>query len=400
MWFLTEGRQPLIMSATLAMWWVAMITAIVVSGLAAVTIAPDPALATLPIALQTVTTIFVPGPMSMFMQRRGRRAGFLVGSAIGAIGGLICFWGVLHGNFYLLCLGSMPIGVLHSTSQLFRLAATDNVADVHKGRAVSVVLSGGLIGAVLGPFLATEAADWFDAKYAGSFLALAVIAVLMMIPMLFMPSKPVAAATESGRSGGRPLREIIKQPRFIAAVANSATGIAVMILLMHSAPLAMEICGYSHGQGASVISMHVVGMFLPSLILTSWLLDRLGTATTAAIGAALLVLSAIVGVSGITLAHFYGSLILLGVGWNFMYSAGTKQLTTAHTDEERGKTQGAAETFINILGTGASFSSGALIALIGWDAINIAASILVAAASVVSFLAIRADKRAAAQPAE
>lgn len=372
MWFLREGRDALVLTACQALFWAGLLVSITLTGLVGQIIAPDPVLATLPVALLTVANIVLTRPISLLMQRRGRRAGFSLGALAGALGGLICVVGIFRADFTVFCLGNVVLGAYQAAAQYYRLAAVDKVAPERRGRAVSLVLSGAILAALVAPSLALWTKDLFaPVTFAGSFMALSVLSVATLIPLALL--SPHSATSAEARGGGRPMGEILRQPIMIAALVNAAAGHAVMVLVMNATPLAMVACNHTVGDAAGVIRAHVLGMFVPSFF-TGKLIDRLGAPAIAAAGAVILAASAMVSAWDQGLGHFQVGLVLLGLGWNFMYIAGTTMLTQSYRPEERGRVQGMAEMTIAACAALAAFGSGGLLNAFGWQAVNMGAA--------------------------
>ena len=372
MWFLREGRDALLLTVCQALFWAGLLVSITLTGLIGQIIAPDPALATLPVALLMVANIVLTRPISLLMQRHGRRAGFSLGALAGALGGLICVIGIFRADFTVFCLGNVVLGAYQAAAQYYRLAAVDKVEPERRGRAVSLVLSGAILAALVAPSLALWTKDLFaPVTFAGSFMALSVLSVATLIPLALLSPHPAASA--EARGGGRPMGEILRQPIMIAALVNAAAGHAVMVLVMNATPLAMVACNHTVGDAAGVIRAHVLGMFVPSFF-TGKLIDRLGAPAIAAAGAVILAASAMVSAWDQGLGHFQVGLVLLGLGWNFMYIAGTTMLTQSYRPEERGRVQGMAEMTIAACAALASFGSGGLLNAFGWQAVNMGAA--------------------------
>ncbi|HYD32538.1 MAG TPA: MFS transporter [Azospirillaceae bacterium] len=382
MWLLHQGRNALLLFAAQALFWTGMTIAVTLTGLIGHNLAPDKALATLPAAFMTIGNILAARPVSMFMQRHGRRAGFSAGALAGMAGGLIMALAVYRADFTLLCVGTVALGAYMAAAQYYRLAAVDGVDQPHRGRAVSLVMAGGIAAALAGPTLALWTKDlMLPHLYVGSYLALAALALLTLAPVAFLRSHEPAADAALG--GGRPLGEIIRQPVFLAALANAAVGHGVMILVMHATPIAMVACSLTLADAGTVIQWHVLGMFAPSFV-TGRLIDRYGAPRVAVTGTSILAASATVAVWGTTLGHFQASLLLLGVGWNLMYVAGTTLLAAAHRPEERGRVQGFAEMIVAGTAAAASFASGSLLNVLGWNAVNLGMAPLLAVALVIT----------------
>lgn len=388
MWLLKEGRNALLLAACQALFWAALMIGITMSGLVGQILAENKALATLPAGLLALATIFVARPASSLMQRLGRRTGFLIGAAMGMIGGAVCVAGIFANDFVTFCIGNAILGVYQAIGQFYRLAATDAVPVERHGRAVSTVMCGAIAAALLAPTLSVWSKDLFSpVLFAGSFAALSALSLASVV-FIFALREPAATRT-SDADGGRPLGEIIRQPIFIVAIANAGIAQGVMVLIMLATPLAMVACNFPVSDAATVIQWHVLGMFLPSFF-SGRLADRFGAPNLALAGAAILAASAAIAASGIEFLHFGIALALLGLGWNFMYVAGTIMITASHRPEERGRVQGTAEMAIAIIATTASFTSGALLHGLGWNAVNIgAAPLLFVAAGLTIWYAAR-----------
>ena len=363
-------------------------TAIALNGLVGYALAPDKALATLPVTGWVVGGAISTLPMSLLMKRLGRRAGFTVGALIGMIGAALCSLALVQGNFWLFCLGTMVFGVYNAVAQYYRFAAADAVTAELKPRAISLVLAGGLVGGIVGPEVSKYTIELFGTRYLGAYLSLIGFLVLVtgVLQLLRIPSP----AGDDHKAPARPLREIIAQPVFIVAAAGAAIGYGVMNLLMTATPLAMRLCGHPYSAAATVIGWHVIGMFGPSFF-TGNLIRRFGVLQVMAAGALLMYVVVGIALSGISVPHFWLALVLLGIGWNFLYIGGTALLNEASSPSERAKTQGANESIIFLTLMLSSFASGVLIDAKGWEMLNWVALplITVAGAAVLWLLARR-----------
>ena len=363
-------------------------TAIALNGLAGYALASNKALATLPVTGWVVGGALSTLPMSLLMRRIGRRAGFTVGALVGLVGASLCSYALYLGNFWLLCLGSLVFGVYNAAAQYYRFAAADAVGAEFRAKAISLVLAGGLVGGLVGPEVSKLTVGALDTRYLGAYLSLIgfLVVALGVIRLLDLPSP----AGDDRQAAARPLREIMSQPAFIVAALGAAIGYGVMNLLMTATPLAMGLCGHPYSAAATVIGWHVVGMFGPSFF-TGSLIKRFGVLQVMASGALLLYAVAAIALAGITVAHFWFALVLLGIGWNFLYIGGTTLLTEACSPPERAKTQGANDSIIFLTMMVTSFGSGVLIDAKGWQVLNWLALpfITVAAAAVLWLLARR-----------
>ena len=345
-------------------------TLIAINGLSGLALAPIPGLATLPVTCWIIGAALTTMRASLHMKQVGRRIGFMHGSSIGILGALICATALWLQSFWLLCAGMLVYGVSNAFGQYYRFAAADVSPQDFRATAVSLVLAGGLIGGVLGPTISRFTVDLLETRFVGAYLALVAVAIIS-IALQSRMRIPNPTAAEQGASG-RPLREIARQPKFIVAVTCGAIGYGVMNFVMVSSPIAMEVCGHSYGSAAFVISSHVVAMFAPSFF-TGALIKRLGVLTVLFAGALLNIGAILIALSGIAVANFWWALVILGLGWNFLYIGGTTLLLDTYRPEERARAQGANEFVVFCMMAISSFTSGLIVTNGGWEKINLAA---------------------------
>ncbi len=350
-------------------------------------IAPNKSLATLPIACFVLGMWLGTLPVGALARRFGRRFALITGSGFGIISGLISCSAVLTGNFWLLLLGAFCGGLYSSSMQSYRFAATDTASESYRPKAVSWVLAGGVFAALIGPQLVIFTKDLLPPYlFAASYLGQTVLAAMAMLVLVFVKVPPVASKKSDS---ARPLLEIVRAPRFIVAVGCGVASYSMMNLVMTAAPLAMVGCGHSVTDATLGIQWHVLGMFAPSF-LTGSLIARYGITRITGIGLGMIALTAVVAISGLSVAHFWTALVLLGVGWNFAFIGATTMVAQTYRPEERTKVQ-AFNDFL-IFGSMAlsSFSSGQLLAYFGWQAVNevIFPTIFIAGALLV-WLAVR-----------
>ena len=330
---------------------------------------PDKALATAPVTGYNIGVALASLPAAMLMRRVGRRAGFMTGALVGACGGLFAAYAVLLADFWLFALGMLVIGAAGSFVQQYRFAAADSVAGPAKGRAIGWVLAGGLVAAVIGPQTAIHTRDLLaPIPFAGAFMGLAALSVLGCLVLAFLRAPPVRADATVEIGGGRPLGQIVRQPTFVVAVACAVGSYALMSLVMTAAPLAMVAAGCTTDEATLGIQWHVMAMFGPSFV-TGGLVARFGARAVIAVGMSILGACALVALSGITLAHFWATLVLLGVGWNFGFIGATTLLTETYSPAEKNKTQGANDVILFSAVALASFSSGQILNAFGWAVI-------------------------------
>ncbi|MGF1611621.1 MAG: MFS transporter [Kiloniellales bacterium] len=343
---------------------------ITVAALVGHSLAEDKALATLPLALQFAATMAATMPASLLMQRWGRRAGFSLGAGFALVSGLVSAQALFMSSFWLFCLGNALFGVATAHAFYYRFAAADTASPAFKSRAISLVLAGGLVAAFLGPELAKWSRDLFaPVLFAGGFLCIAGLALLSLVVLQFIDIPRPHAAER--RQGGRPLLEIARQPEFAIAVLCAMVGYGAMNLVMTSTPLAVVACQHPFESAAFVIQWHVAAMFAPSFV-TGHLIRRLGVLPVLTLGALLVLGCVAINLSGVAVIQFWSALVLLGVGWNFLFVGGTTLLTETYRPEERAKAQGLNDLLV--FGTVAltALGSGMLFEAFGWQAVNLA----------------------------
>lgn len=342
---------------------------IAINGLVGLALAPLGWMATLPVMGYVVggalSTPLVARTQSAF----GRQASFQIGLLVALASALLCAWAAMDRNFWLLVTATVIAGYYSANGQLYRFAAAELSTPAFRDKAVSLVLAGGLIGAVLGPNLAVRTKDWLGVPFAGAYVALAVVAVLSMGLMAFLRFPPAPPAA-TGADRGRPLSEIVRQPVFLVAAAGAALGYGVMNLLMAATPLAMQVCGFAFDDAALVLEWHVIGMFAPGFF-TGHLIARFGTLTMMGVGVLLNLLCIGVALSGVDLHQFLIASFLLGVGWNFLFTGSTTLSLQAYRPEEKNRAQAAINFCVFATMALTSFASGALVTTQGWQWLNI-----------------------------
>lgn len=370
---------------------VIVVTAAAVTGL---DLSGSVSLATLPVALSLLGGMSATVPASHLMARRGRRAGFRASTSIALVGAALAVVAIHRGSFLLFCAASFLIGVLGGVGQLYRFAAVEVSPPERHAKAVGIVLAGGVVSGVLGPLLAFQARDfWPDAPYAGSYAALGLfcVAVLLLLAFLDVPRPaPVAKGT------GRPLPVIARDPRFLAAVLAGMAAYLAMSMTMVAAPLSLRSQG-DEAAIAYVIQAHVVAMFAPSFF-TGALVGRIGPAKGMALGIFGLSLCGAINLLGHSVAHHYVALIFLGVGWNLLFVAGTALLTTVPGPGERATVQGVNDLFVSGASATAALTSGAIHAAHGWAGLNLDVLLGLGVATLALAVLLRATRRPAATP--
>jgi MFS family permease len=363
-------------------------TVIALNGLAGYALASNKALATLPVTGWVIGAALTTFPASLLMKAIGRRAGFTLGALIGILGAALCAAALYAGSFGMLCAGTAVFGVYNAFAQYYRFAAADSAPAEFKPKAISLVLAGGLVGGIVGPETSKHTVDLLPTLYLGGYLALIGFLVLV-IGLLQLLEVPPPVREAGSAEPARPLRVIMAQPTFIVAVLAAAMGYGVMNLLMTASPLAMAVCGHPYSAAATVIGWHVIGMFGPSLF-TGSLIRRFGVANVMFAGVAFLFTAIGIALSGISIPHFWLALVILGIGWNFLYIGGTTLIAGVARPAERAKTQGVNDLIIFVVLGTSSFSSGLLLETNGWRTLNLLALPLAAAIAVaVAWFALK-----------
>lgn len=341
---------------------------IATSALVGIMLAPAPALATLPLGLTYGCMMLMMIPASLFMRRYGRRIGFAVGGGAGMISGTMSAVAIYSHSFLLFCIGSTLFGIASGFAQYYRFAAAEIVDASYKNRAISWVLLGGLVAAFIGPNVASLTRDLIpDAIFSASYAVVALFCVGISVIQIFIRI-PNSSATES-QGHKRPLRLVITRPVFLVAVLCAMVAYGIMNLLMTVTPLAMHDRQMAFSATVLVIQWHIVGMFAPSFF-TGSLIDRFGVLKIMFIGVLILLACAGVALSGQLYTHFVVGLIMLGIGWNFLYIGGTTLLTESYLPAEKGAVQGINEFIVFSITTLSAFYSGYLHHKFGWETLN------------------------------
>ena len=361
-----------------------MFTGLIAVSLSAVIgakLAPHESLATVPFGLLNLGALLFAYKLSLIMQQYGRRTGFRLGAAAGTVSALLAMFAIYIGSFYLFCFSCFLLGIYQASAMFYRLAAMDEAPEDKKASAMGWVLSGSLIAAVLGPILNTYINIWIpEPKFFGAYLCVAVFSILAIILLGNTANKPVIKAADHTDSKG-----FLKNSQYLLGVFNTAFAQFAMLLMMAITPLAMHAHHHSVNESVSVIGLHIVGMFLPSFF-SGKLIDRFGAKAIILLGIAIYITSTIAAMSGILLSHFYVSLFLLGLGWNFMYMGGTASYTKPISEAEKGKAQGMAELSVALGGVIAVISGGILINWFEWQQLNLGLLVILLATAAMNVL--------------
>jgi MFS family permease len=345
------------------------VTFIAINGLVGLALAPFGWMATLPVMGYVVGGALSAPLVARLQRQHGRKRSFQMGLVVAMLSAALCAYAVSSQQFWLLVLATVVAGFYNANAGLYRFAGPELVDAQHKEKAISLVLAGGILGAFAGPNLASGTRNWLEVPFAGAYVALIGVALLSLLALSFIQF-PAHQTPKPGASSGRPLREIAQQPAFIVAVMAAAIGYGVMNLLMAATPIAMQQCKHPFESAALVLEWHVLGMFVPSFF-TGHLIKRFGALPIMGIGAVLNVVCVVVALSGVDLMQFLLALLVLGVGWNFLYTGASTLLTSTYEPAEKNKAQGAMDTCVFATMAVSSFSSGALITTQGWTWLNL-----------------------------
>ena len=387
-------RNVLVLVAAQAILGAQMPMIFTVAGLAGQSLAPNACWATLPISAAVIGSMLTATPISAFMQRHGRRAGFAIGALGGGIGGVLGAYALSTSNFLLFVIAALFTGIYMSAQGFYRFAAADTASDAYRPKAISLVMAGGLLSAVIGPQLVKVTAETMVIPFLGTYLAIIGLnAVGVFLFLLLDIPAPRRAASDAPQ--GRSRLQLIRSPQIGVAMICATVSYALMNLVMTSSPLAVVGCGFTSGNAADVVTAHVLAMYAPSFF-TGHLIARFGAERIVAIGLVILASAGAVAIAGVDLANFFVALVLLGIGWNFGFIGATTMLTAAQAPEERGRLQGLNDLVVFGGVTLASFSSGGLMncsggsVQAGWQAVNFAMlPFLVLAGGALIWLAMR-----------
>jgi MFS family permease len=365
----------------------------ILAGLVGASLTEQLALATLPISGIIVATALTTIPASLLMKRIGRKPGFMIGAVFGIIGALVASYGIWQSSFWIFTLGTTIIGIYGAFAQYYRFAAADVAEANFKSKAISLVISGGIVAAFSGPLLTNMTFDINVIPFLGSFITVAILAgiSIIMLALIDIPRPDIAERASSGR----PLREIARQPELLAAIFVGMVGYSVMSLLMTATPLAMIAHGYMVHDASFVIQWHLIGMFAPAFF-TGSLIERFGVRKVMFAGTILLTAAIVAALAGETIPHFWIALFALGLGWNFTFIGASSLLTETYQPEERAKVQALNDFMVFGAVALASLTSGTVLHFFDWRTVNLAAIPAIVLAAVVIMLLIVRRRRSLA----
>jgi MFS family permease len=366
-------------------------------GLVATKIAPDPELATLPLTMMILGTASAVIPASMLMKNVGRRIGTMIGLSAALIGALLCAYATYTSHFILLVTGSVFLGASMAFVAQMRFAAIESLQDpIDAPKAISVLMIGGMFAAIIGPEVAVIAKDWIDSPhgFTGSFLALSLLILVSIFVINLLTPTEIKQQSEEQES--RRLGEIIKQPIFIIAVCSGAIAYSVMSYIMTAAPLSMhEVEGHDLDSTKWVIQSHIIAMYLPSLF-SAFLIRTMGIVKLMLMGCAIYCLVVVIALSGKDILHYWWTMVLLGIGWNFLFTSGTLLLPQVYRDNERFKVQASNDFTIFFVQAMASLSAGLILFSQGWSIlikISIPVILIMFIVSTWYFMILRKEKK-------
>jgi MFS family permease len=349
---------------------------IAINGLVGLALAPLGWMATLPVTGYVVGAALSSPWVAKVQRRWGRKRSFQIGLVVAACSAAMCAYAASTRNFWLLVACTMVAGFYSANGALYRFAGPELVTAAYKEKAISWVLAGGIIGAVVGPNLASASRQWLEVPFAGAYVALIAVALVSLVALSFIDFPPHVAPLP-GASRGRPLAELARQPQFVVAIAAAALGYGVMNLLMAATPIAMQQCKHPFESAALVLEWHVLGMFAPGFF-TGHLIKRFGALTIMGVGVVLNLVCVAVALSGLDLMQFLIALAVLGVGWNFLYTGATTLFTSTYKPEEKYTAQATMDTTVAATMALTSFASGALVTTQGWSWLNMGSLVPIA----------------------
>jgi len=373
------NRNVLLLAFCQGMFLTNNVTFIAINGLMGLALAPVGWMATLPVMGYVVGAALSSPVVARVQRAQGRKRSFQLGLVVAMLSASLCAYAAHSRQFWLLVAATLVAGFYSANASLYRFAGPELAAPAFKERAISLVLAGGIIGAFIGPNLASATRLAAGEPFVGSYLALIPVALAALVALSFIRF-PEHQAPAPGSSTGRPLAELARQPVFIVAVAAGALGYGVMNLLMAATPIAMQQCQHPFERAALVLEWHVLGMFVPGFF-TGHLIKRYGALPVMGAGAGLNLLCVAVALSGVDLMQFLVALAVLGVGWNFLFTGATTLFTEAYRPEEKNKAQGAMDTCVFATMAVTSFSSGALVTTQGWTWLNVGSLVPIALVS-------------------
>lgn len=362
-------KQVLILAGSQAVFQTVTILLMTIGGLAGLYLAPDPSWATIPVAMGSLGTALIMFPASILMTRLGRRAGFLLGAASGIVSAVVAVVAMMQHSFWLLCLAMLLIGIYQAFAQFYRFAAGEVSTVEFRTHAISLVIAGGVVAAFTGPFLARVGSHLFTTPYSGSFVLMGVMSAIGVLLLLGLKMPEESHTATFNTPPARSWTTVITQPAYLVALFSAASAYGIMVLAMTATPIAMTHYGYSLSESASVIQLHVLGMYLLSFF-TGRLVSRFGSVKIMLAGVSMMIVYACLALSGTSWSLFAVALIFVGTGWNFLYIGATSLLSTTHSGKEKGVAQAVNDMSVFVFTLLCSVAAGSLLNTIGWHYMN------------------------------
>ncbi|AMG29434.1 MFS transporter [Grimontia hollisae] len=375
--------QALLMSGNIVL--------ISVNGLIGQQLSPSDTWVTLPVSTQFVGLMMATIPASLIMAKIGRKNGFRLGNIIGILGALLCVYALNQGAFWLFCFSTLLLGVGIGFGTLYRFAAIEVSEPEVRDKAISLSMAGGVLAATLGPNLAIASQHWLPGThFSGAFVGIAALYIISLLVLHFIALPPAVASRD--QSVQSPVGQILKAPGYLVAVIAAVVAYAVMNLLMTVTPIAMHKHGFHFEQAALVIEWHVLGMFIPSFF-TGTIIGKIGARMTILLGSLFFVGCILVNLNGVSEWHFRAALVMLGVGWNFMFIGATSQLTQTYLPQDKARAQAMNEFAVFGSVTVTALAAGFLEASLGWQTLNLIVLPFVCAVPLIYLLVTRTPKK-------
>lgn len=385
-WWAGRGRQIALLIAAQALYLCSLSVDLTLSGLVGYKLAPNPALATMPFALITVGSAGITGPVSAFMARKGRRAGFLLGTGFATVGGLVSAVSIVTHSFTLFCFGALCIGVYQGCAGYYRYAAADQVAAEYRARAISAVLTGGIVAAVAGPFIATALMNVTSHEYEGSYVLVSVLAVISMAVVALFRDRSSAVSPAVEKEGkARRLRfaAIARQPGFAVGAFGAVVGYFSMMVVMTVGPIAAMKYGRGPAERTLIIQFHMVGMYAPALT-AGLLIRKVGVRWLQVLGVGAGIGGVVIGALGGSELNFIAALSLVGVSWSLLYISGSSLIATSYQSKDKARTQSLGEALIMSSSAIGGLSAASLLENLGWKTLNLLMLVLLIVCGVVT----------------
>lgn len=385
-WWAGRGRQIALLISAQALYLCSLSVDLTLSGLVGYKLAPSPDLATVPFALITLGSACITGPVSAFMARRGRRAGFLLGTSLATVGGLVSVIAINRNSFAPFCFGALCIGVYQGCAGYYRYSAADQVAAEYRARAISTVLTGGIVAAIAGPFIATALMNVTSHQYEGSYILVSILAVISMAVVSFFKDRSTASSPKvekEEKARKLPFTAIAQQPGFAAGAFGAAVGYFTMMVIMTVGPIAAMKHSIGPNERTLIIQFHMVGMYAPALA-AGFLIRKVGIRWLQMLGTGSGIGGVIIGAAGGSELNFIAALSLVGISWSLLYISGSSLIATSYEPKDKARTQASGEALIMSSSAIGGLSAASLLENLGWTTLNLMMLVLLMACGVVT----------------